>query len=125
VAVMVPLYHAILSRRGKYGRRCQKTCRRADGQRLACGYYSFLVAHLVAVNPESINSLPPAKILGEDPTGEIKRKDGSFHTLNLLCHLDLLRGTPLDETPRRRGPARNQRESRARRSLLLLCAVAL
>src|ERR1700730_8632976 len=43
-------------------------------QRLPSGYYSFLVAHLVAVNPESINSLPPAKILGEDPTGEIKRK---------------------------------------------------
>jgi hypothetical protein len=60
-------------------------------QRLACGYYSFLVAHLVAVNPESINSLPPAKILGEDPTGEIERKDGSFHTLNLLYYLDLLR----------------------------------
>jgi len=60
-------------------------------QRLAAGYYAFLVAHLVAVNPQSINSLPPSKILGEDPTGEIKRKDGSFHTLNLRYYLDLLR----------------------------------
>lgn len=31
---------------------------------LADGYYAFLVAHLVAVNPLSINSLPPAKVLG-------------------------------------------------------------
>jgi hypothetical protein len=60
-------------------------------QHLASGYYAFLVAHLVAVNPVSINSLPPAKALGEDPTGEIKRKDGTFHTLNLLYYLDLLR----------------------------------
>jgi hypothetical protein len=60
-------------------------------QRLASGYYAFLVAHLVAVNPKSINSLPPAKVLGDDPTGEIKRKDGSFHTLNLRFYLDLLR----------------------------------
>ena len=60
-------------------------------QRLASGYYAFLVAHLVAVNPKSINSLPPAKVLGEDPIGEIKRKDGTFHTLNLRFYLDLLR----------------------------------
>jgi len=60
-------------------------------QRLAAGYYAFLVAHLVAVNPQSINSLPPAKVLGEDPTGEIKRKDGSAHVLNLRHYLDLLR----------------------------------
>ncbi len=60
-------------------------------QRLASGYYAFLVAHLVAVNPKSLNSLPPAKVLGEDPTGEIKRKDGTFHTLNLRFYLDLLR----------------------------------
>jgi len=58
-------------------------------QKLAAGYYAFLVAHLVAVNPKSINSLPPAKALGEDPTGEIKRKDGTFHTLNLRFYLDL------------------------------------
>jgi hypothetical protein len=60
-------------------------------QNLASGYYAFLVAHLVAVNPQSINSLPPAKVLGHDPTGEIKRKDGTFHTLNLRFYLDLLR----------------------------------
>ena len=60
-------------------------------QHLASGYYAFLVAHLVAVNPQSVNSLPPAKVLGEDPTGEIKRKDGTFHTLNLRFYLDLLR----------------------------------
>jgi hypothetical protein len=59
--------------------------------RLAAGYYSFLVAHLVAVNPKSINLLPPAKVLGGDPEGEIKRKDGTFHTLNLRHYLDLLR----------------------------------
>jgi hypothetical protein len=60
-------------------------------QHLASGYYAFSVAHLVAVNPQSINSLPPAKALGADPTGEIKRKDGTFHTLNLRHYLDLLR----------------------------------
>lgn len=60
-------------------------------QRLASGYYAFLVAHLVAVNPKSINSLPPPKALGEDPIGEIKRKDGTTHTLNLRHYLDLLR----------------------------------
>src|SRR5262249_11396086 len=59
--------------------------------RLAAGYYAFLVAHLVAVNPESINSLPPAKALGEDPLGEIKRNDGTAHVLNLRHYLDLLR----------------------------------
>ena len=46
-------------------------------QRLASGYYAFLVAQLVAANPQSINSLPPAKVLGEDPTGEVNRKDGT------------------------------------------------
>ena len=61
-------------------------------QRLSAGYYAFLVAHLVAVNPQSINSLPPAKLLGLDPTGEVKRKDGSSQTLNLRYYLDLLRG---------------------------------
>ena len=60
-------------------------------QHLASGYYAFLVAHLVAVNPQSINSLPPAKTLRENPTGEIKRKDGTFHTLDLRFYLDLLR----------------------------------
>jgi len=60
-------------------------------QHLASGYYAFLVAHLVAVNPRSINSLPPAKALGADPTGEIKRKDGTVHTFNLRYYLDLLR----------------------------------
>jgi hypothetical protein len=58
---------------------------------LAAGYYAFLVAHLVATNPQSINSLPPPKEFGQDPTGEIKRKDGTFHTLNLRHYLDLLR----------------------------------
>jgi hypothetical protein len=60
-------------------------------QRLAAGYYSFLVAHHVAVNPNSINLLPPAKAKGQDPEGEIERKDGTFHTLNLRFYLDLLR----------------------------------
>src|SRR5271154_7063991 len=46
-------------------------------QRLASGYYAFLVAHSVAVNPRSINSLPPAKSIGADPIGEIKRKGGT------------------------------------------------
>ena len=60
-------------------------------QRLASDYYAFLVAQLVAANPQSINSLPPAKALGEDPIGEIKRKDGTAHTLNLRHYLDLFR----------------------------------
>jgi hypothetical protein len=55
-------------------------------QRLASGYYAFLVvAQLVAANPKSINSLPP------HPTGEIKRKDGTAHTLHLRHYLDLFR----------------------------------
>jgi len=60
-------------------------------QRLASGYYAFVVAHFVAVNPVSINSLPPARELGQDPIGELKRKDGTAHTLNLRYFLDLLR----------------------------------
>ncbi len=60
-------------------------------QRLASGYYAFLVAQLVAANPHSINSLPPPKALGQDPTGEIRRKDGTAHTLNLRHYLDLFR----------------------------------
>lgn len=60
-------------------------------QGLAAGYYSLLVAHLVAVNPTSINSLPPAKVIGQNPTGEIQRKDGTTHTLDLRHYLDLLR----------------------------------
>jgi hypothetical protein len=53
---------------------------------LTSGYYSFLVAHHVAVNPQSINSLSSAH-----PIGEIKRKDGTVHSLDLRCYLDLLR----------------------------------
>lgn len=60
-------------------------------QGLAAGYYSFLVAHLVAVNPTSINSLPPATAAGQNPIGEIQRKDGTFHTLDLRHYLDLFR----------------------------------
>jgi hypothetical protein len=56
-------------------------------QHLSSGYYAFLMAHLVAVNPKSISSLPPAMY----PTGEIKRKDGTSHTFDLRHHLDLLR----------------------------------
>jgi hypothetical protein len=59
--------------------------------RLALGYYSFLVAHSVAVNPKSINSLPPTKALGDHPIGEIKRKDGTAHVLNMRYYLDMLR----------------------------------
>jgi hypothetical protein len=62
-------------------------------QHLATGYYCFLVGHLVAINPQSINSLPPAKA-GQNPTGEVKRKDGTGHTLDLRHYLDLLRGDP-------------------------------
>lgn len=62
-----------------------------QAQRLADGYYAFLTAHLVAVNPQSVNSLPPARSPGEDPIGEVARKDGTFHVLNLRHHLDLLR----------------------------------
>jgi hypothetical protein len=58
---------------------------------LAVGYYSFLVAHLVAVNPTSINSLPRPMVIGQNPTGEIQRKDGTSHTLDLRHYLDLLR----------------------------------
>lgn len=60
-------------------------------QRLASGYYAFLVAQSVAAKPQTINSLPPSKALGEDPVGEIKRKDGTAHTLNLRHYLDLFR----------------------------------
>jgi hypothetical protein len=31
------------------------------------------------------------QVFGQDPTGEIKRKDGTFHTLNLRFYLDLFR----------------------------------
>ena len=50
-------------------------------QRLASGYYAFLVAQLVAANPQSINSL-------QREIGEIKRKDGTAHTLNLRHYLE-------------------------------------
>ncbi|WP_148654374.1 hypothetical protein [Paraburkholderia caribensis] len=63
----------------------------ATAHRLASGYYAFLVAHYVAVNPLSINSLPPTNELGRRATGEIKRKDGTAHTLELRPYLDLLR----------------------------------
>jgi len=59
--------------------------------RLASGYYAFLVAQHVAANPHSINSLREPQVFGQDPTGEIKRKDGTFHTLNLRYYLDLFR----------------------------------
>jgi hypothetical protein len=59
--------------------------------RLASGYYAFLVAQHVAANPKSINLLPPAKALGQDPTGEVKRKDGTVHLLNMRYYLDLFR----------------------------------
>jgi hypothetical protein len=54
---------------------------------LSSGYYAFLVGHLVAVNPQSINSLPPAMY----SAGEIKRKDSTSHTFDLRHYLDLLR----------------------------------
>jgi hypothetical protein len=53
---------------------------------LTTGYYSFVVAHHVAVNPQSINSLSPMH-----PMGELKRKDGTGHTLDLRYYLDCLR----------------------------------
>jgi len=59
--------------------------------RLTQGYYSFVVAHYVAVNPFAINLLPPAKALGSNPTGELARKDGTAHELDLRFYLDLLR----------------------------------
>jgi hypothetical protein len=57
----------------------------------ASRYYAFLGANSVAVNPHSINSLPPLKELGQDPTGNLPRKDGTFHALNLRYYLDWLR----------------------------------
>jgi hypothetical protein len=59
--------------------------------RLSQGYYSFVVAHYVAVNPFAINLLPPAKVRGSNPTGELARKDGTTHELDLRYYLDLLR----------------------------------
>lgn len=59
--------------------------------RLASGYYAFLVAQSVAANPLSINSLREPQVFGQDPTGEITRKDGSSHILNLRYYLDLFR----------------------------------
>jgi hypothetical protein len=59
--------------------------------RLAQGYYSFVVAHYVAVNPFAINLLPPAKAPGLNPTGELPRKDGTSHELDMRHYLDLLR----------------------------------
>jgi hypothetical protein len=58
---------------------------------LAAGYYAFLVAHHVAANPISINALPPLKGLGMNPTGQIPRKDGTSHTLDMRFYLDLFR----------------------------------
>lgn len=60
-------------------------------RQLANGYYAFVVAHLVAVNPKSINSLPDNGPPGRDPEGELKRLDGTAHKLNLRHYLDLLR----------------------------------
>jgi hypothetical protein len=59
--------------------------------RLASGYYAFSVAQHVAANPRSINSLREPQVFGHDPTGEIKRKDGTSHTLNLRHYLDFFR----------------------------------
>ena len=59
--------------------------------RLARGYYALLAAHLVAVNPQSINSLPPPEKPGLSPTGRIERKDGTSHILDLRHYLDLFR----------------------------------
>jgi hypothetical protein len=59
--------------------------------RLASGYYAFLVGQYVAANPKAINSLPPPTSIGQSPTGDIARKDGSFHTFDLRYYLDLLR----------------------------------
>lgn len=55
-------------------------------QHLATGYYAFVVAHHVAVNPVSINSLSPAY-----PTGKLARKDDTVHTINLRYYPNLLR----------------------------------
>lgn len=63
---------------------------RSTAQRLSSGYYSMLVAHHVAVNPAAINLLPP-HVLGGHPIGEVRRKDGSGHLLNMRHYLDLLR----------------------------------
>jgi len=59
-------------------------------QRLAEGYYAFVVAQYVAASPQAINSLPPA-LAGEDPTGRVPRKDGTYHVLNLRHYLDQFR----------------------------------
>jgi len=53
---------------------------------LTAAYYASLVGHYVAANPQSINSLSP-----DHPTGNILRKDGTFHTIDLSDHLDKFR----------------------------------
>ncbi|SOE86974.1 hypothetical protein SAMN05446935_7511 [Burkholderia sp. YR290] len=58
---------------------------------LATGYYAFVVAQYVAVNPLSINALPPTRVPGQNPTGQLPRKNGTFHTIDLRHYLDLLR----------------------------------
>jgi predicted nucleotidyltransferase len=55
---------------------------------LASGYLAVAVGHHVAIDPRAINLLPPAKSLGNDPVGEIKRKDGTSISLNLRHYLD-------------------------------------
>lgn len=62
--------------------------------RLSNSYYAVLVAHLVASNPISINSLPDNGPPGVDPIGKVPRKEGSFHQLNLRYYLDLYREKP-------------------------------
>jgi len=63
---------------------------RLAGQ-LVNGYYAFVVAQYVAVNPVSVNALPPAGELGRNPTGQLPRKDGTFRVVDLRLYLDLLR----------------------------------
>src|SRR4051794_25005216 len=53
---------------------------------LVAAYYASLVGHYVAANPQSINSLS-----ADHPTGDILRKDGTFHTIDLSDHLDKFR----------------------------------
>jgi hypothetical protein len=52
---------------------CEASRRNAVGELardLENGCYAVLVGHLVTVNPQSINSLPPPKQFGDDPTGD-------------------------------------------------------
>jgi hypothetical protein len=56
--------------------------------RLTRAYYSALVAHYVAANPNSAIPCHPLSRKEGGPLGRIPRKDGTWHTLSLRHYLD-------------------------------------